>query len=203
MSPGVGSCCCDCPKTYFCSVCCYGSQWSSRAGASPGDNSLCWSKYQSQEAQGEKSWHSNQRGSSCSTGSFVLSLLKPPLTHNWHHRSDYIEENYFHLTFWWTIYVSAGCSLKHTDLFRFIHSDSGDYFRTQVTGNKVFCSSSGNRTRQSTDSRGTGAMTSCACCTFSASLPLKETWNRPFIRGVDFAESNQTTVCLCLQKLPM
>lgn len=137
-----------------------------------------------------------------------LALLSSPcwslhlhMTDN--HRSDYTEENYFHLTFWWTIYVSAGCSLKHTDLFRFIHSDSGDYFRTQVTGNKVFCSSSGNRTRQSTDSRGTGAMTSCACCIFSASLPLKETWNRPFIRGVDFAESNQTTVCLCLQKLPM
>lgn len=85
----------------------------------------------------------------------------------------------------------------------FIHSSSGDYFRTQVTGNNVLYSSSRNRTRQSTSSRGTGVMTSCSCCAFSASLPLKENLNRPSVEGVAFAESNQTTVYLCLQNLPM
>lgn len=191
MSPGVGSCCCDFPKPHFCYVCCCDSQLSSRV-AIP-------------RSLKKKKVHTANKD----IAAVPLALLSTPCWSLLHlyiadtHRSDHTKEKYFHFTFWWTIYVAAGCSLKHADLFWFIHSDSGDYFRTQVTGNHVFCSSSGNRTRQSTDCRGTGAMTSCPCCTFSASLLLKEIRNRPFVKGVDFAESNQTIACLCLQKLPM
>lgn len=45
----------------------------------------------------------------------------------------------FHLTFWWTVYGAAGCSLEQADLFWFIHSNSGDNFRAQMTGNNFFC----------------------------------------------------------------
>lgn len=130
--------------------------------------------------------------------SHCWSLLHLHTTHS--HRKGHTE------VFPSDVLVDNVCSTRvHSETHRplsFIHSNSGDYFRKQVTGNNVFCSSSRNRTRQSTSSRGTRAMTCCPCCAFSASLPLKEIWNRPFVEGVAFAESNQTTVYLCLQNLP-
>lgn len=133
----------------------------------------------------------------------VLSFLKPPpLTHTWH-PWEWSNRKCFHLTFWWTVYGAAGCSLKQADLFWFIHSNGGDNFRAQMTGNNFLSSSSGNRTGQSTNYWGTGAMSCCPCCIFSASLPVKGIQNRTFTKRVVFAESNQTTVWLCVQKLPV
>lgn len=60
-----------------------------------------------------------------------------------------IQQKCFHLTFWWTVYGAARCSLKQADLFWFIHSNCEDNFRAQMTGNNFLSSSSGNRTEQS------------------------------------------------------
>lgn len=144
------------------------------------------------------------KANSCSTPCLFCPLLAEASSTYTHLTSvGVIWQKCFHFTFWWTVYGAAGCSLKQADLFWFIHSNSGDNFRAQITGNNFLCSSSWNRTGQSTNYWGTGAMDILPMLHIQCLSACKRIQNTTFIKRVDFAESNPTIVWLCVQKLPM
>lgn len=108
--------------------------------------------------------------------------------------------------FWWTIFLAAGCSLKHTDLFGLFTPTVGIILEHK--GQEIMLSAVRQETEQgkapTLEEQALGHPGYDILSMLHSqwlSVP-KRNLKQAFCKRVDFAESNQTTLCLCLQKLP-